>query len=99
MSEFMRPLAAHDLGWIELRDRLGRAARELHFFAVSSEAVDGASLLVIAGNLARLAMSIPMFPVPATSGGLVDASTLLAAQVLQREPATDGSAVVIAEGE
>jgi hypothetical protein len=99
MSEFMLPLAAHDLGWIELRGRLGRAARELHFFAVSNEAVDGASLLVIAGNLARLAMSIPMCPAEAMSGGLVDASTLLAAQVLQREPATDGSAAVIAEGE
>ncbi|HEY8696688.1 MAG TPA: hypothetical protein VIM02_03660 [Rhizomicrobium sp.] len=99
MSEFMLPLAPHDLGWIELRDRLGRAARELHFFAVSNEAVDGASLLVIAGNLARLAMSIPMGPAEAMSGGLVDASTLLAAQVLQREPGMTGSAVVIGEGE
>jgi hypothetical protein len=99
MSEFMLPLAAHDQGWIDLRDRLGRAARELHFFAVSSEAVDGASLLVIAGNLARLAMSIPMCPAQATSGGLVDASTLLAVQVLQREPGMTSRAVVIGEGE
>jgi len=90
MSEFTLPLRARDREWVELRERLARAARELHFSAVSNDAVNGAALLVIAGSLAGLAMSIPMCPAQRTSGGLVDASTLLAVQVLQSGTRTDG---------
>lgn len=81
MSEFTLPLAPRDLGWIELRERLARAAREIHFSAVSVDAVNGSALLAIAGDLAALAMSIPLSPSQGAANGLVDASTLLAAQV------------------
>jgi hypothetical protein len=88
MPEFKLPLGPRDEGWIDLRDRLARTARELHFVAVASESADGSSILMIAGRFAELAMSIPMRPeekpagVPST-GALVNASTLYAAQVQQ----------------
>jgi len=85
MSEFALPLTARERGWVELRERLARAARELHFSAVSDRSANGPTLLVIAGNLAGLALSIPARTVcaPAIPGGPVDASTLFAAQILQ----------------
>jgi hypothetical protein len=102
MSEFTLPLGPRDREWVELRERLARAARELHFSAVSNDSMNGAALLAIAGSLAGLAMSIPMCPAGSSShgpihgpthgmsGGLVDASTLLATQVLQGGPLFDG---------
>jgi len=92
MSEFALPLTARERGWAELRERLARAARELHFSAVSDGTKSGPTLLVIAGNLAGLALSIPIPPAraPATFGGLVDASTLFATQILQRGSQRDG---------
>jgi hypothetical protein len=90
VSEFCLPLSDRDLGWVDLRERLARAAREMHFAAVSSEAVNGAVLLALAGNLAELAMSIPLCPTP--PAGLVDVSTLLAVQVLQHSRPTNASA-------
>jgi len=94
MSEFQLPLAPRDRSWLDLRERLARAARELHFSAVSNEAGNGPTLLMIAGNLAGLALSIPMSPAAnqENSGGIVDASTLLATQILQREMQTNGDA-------
>ena len=101
MSEFKLPLTPHDRERLELRERLARAARDLHFSAVSGEAANGPTLLMIAGNLARLALSIPMPPaLPlGTSGGLVDASTLFATQILQRDMQTDGDNTVVDESE
>lgn len=92
MSEFALPLTARERGWVELRERLARAARELHFYGYANEAGNGPTLLLIAGNLAGLALSIPIRPisVPAMPGGLVDASTLFATQILQRNGRTDG---------
>ena len=99
MSEFRLPLTQRDCSWLELRERLARAARELHFSAVSGDAANGPTLLVIAGNLAGLALSIPMSPTPnqGTPGGVVDASTLFATQVLQRGMQADSGAVVFRE--
>jgi hypothetical protein len=62
MAQFTLPLPARDRGWIELREQLARAARNMHFVAMSSDAVNGARLLLVSGNLADLAMSIPMSP-------------------------------------
>lgn len=94
MSEFTLPLGRHDEGWIDLRKRLARTARELHFVAVASQSANGSSMLMIAGSFAELAMSIPMppddKPVGSLSmGNLVDASTLFAAQSQQHDSATD----------
>jgi len=97
MSEFTLPLSARDREWIALRERFGRAAREMHFVAVSNEAVDAAALLMVAGTLAQLAMSIPRCPAMALSGGPVDASTLLAAQVLQGRSQFDGGTAVVTQ--
>jgi hypothetical protein len=94
MSQFRLPLSERDRGWVDLRERLARAAREIHFVAVSSEAMNGAVLLVIAGNLADLAMSIPMSPAPI---GLVDASTLIATQVLHHRGRASDIAVAAKE--
>ncbi len=92
MSEFALPLTPRDQEWIEYRERLARAARELHFSATSGDAANGATLLVIAGNLAGLALSIPMPPAPVqdTTGGPVSAYTLFATQILNRAMQTDG---------
>ncbi|MGA7675194.1 MAG: hypothetical protein WCA78_09135 [Rhizomicrobium sp.] len=103
MSEFALPLSPRDRGWLDLRERLARAARDLHFSAVSHDAVNGPTLLVIAGNLAGLALSIPMRPTPPKtmsdgSGRLVDASTLFNTQILQRDMQTDGTATDVGEG-
>ena len=97
MSEFKLPLAPRDRSWIDLRERLARAARELHFSAVSGDAANGQTLLVIAGNLAGLALSIPERPIQQISGGLVDASTLFATQVLQRDTRPHGDVVAFRE--
>jgi hypothetical protein len=94
MSEFALPLTPRDREWIEYRERLARAARELHFSAVSGDTANGPTLLVIAGNLAGLALSIPMPPAPVQDmpGGLVSAYTLFATQILQRAMQTDRDA-------
>jgi len=89
MSEFTYPLSRRDRGWIELRERLARAAREIHFVAIASDSVNGPALLNVAENLAGLAMSIPMSPIPEMPGGLVDVSTLLAAQALRGDSRAD----------
>ena len=94
MSEFALPLSARDREWVELRERLARAARDMHFVAVSNEAVDAAALLAVAGTLAKLAMSIPMCPDRPIFGGPVDASTLLATQILRGGPRPDNGTVV-----
>ena len=49
---------------------------------------------MIAGNLAGLALSIPMHPAPTqgNSNGIVDASTLFATQILQRDMQTNDDA-------
>ena len=83
MPEFTLPLTPRDRGWSEMRERLSRAAREMHFYAFSNGAVNGAALLVISGRLAGLAMSIPLEPSNIGSVGLVDSSTLFATQILQ----------------
>ena len=100
MSEFALPLSPRERGWVELRERLARAARELHFSGFASNAGNGPALLVIAGNLAGLALSIPERPVcaPPTQGGLVDASTLFATQILQRGSQTDGDTADVGRG-
>ena len=94
MSEFTLPLGPRDEGWIDLRNRLARTARELHFVAVASQSVNGSSILMIAGSFAELAMSIPMRPKDRNAGSLsmgslVDASTLFAAQAQQYGRAAD----------
>jgi hypothetical protein len=94
MPKFTLPLGSSDPGWIELRERLARLASEMHFCAVSNEALNGARLLAIAGNLAGLALSIPMYPTQTTSGGLVDALTLIATQVLQNDQHTSGGTFI-----
>jgi hypothetical protein len=81
MLDITPPSGARDQAWSDLRDRLARAARELHFSATSPGISHGATLLAIAGNLAALAMSIPM--AGSTPPQLVEASTLLAVQLLQ----------------
>ena len=86
MSEFALPLTPRDQEWIEYRERLARAARELHFSATSGDAANGATLLVIAGNLAPM----PPAPVQDTTGGPVSAYTLFATQILNRAMQTDG---------
>jgi hypothetical protein len=83
MTEFSLPTTTRDRSWLDLRARLARAARDMHFSAVSGEAINSALLLAIAGSLAGLAISIPISPQPKLSGGPVDASTLLATQILQ----------------
>lgn len=83
MPEFALPLTPRDRGWNEMRERLSRAAREMHFYAFSNGAVNGAALLVISGKLAGLAMSIPLEPSNIGAVGLVDSSTLFATQILQ----------------
>lgn len=89
MAEFSLPLPPRDEGWINLRAQLARAARDMHFAAVSKDAANGAALLAIAGNLAQLAMSIPSFAELGTPGRPADASTLFAAQLLQLNRETD----------
>jgi hypothetical protein len=88
MHELSNVLNPRDQGWLDLRERLARAAREMHFSATSQETSHGAALLMISGNLATLAMSIPMPPRPAAAAcaptALVDPYTLLAVQILQQ---------------
>jgi hypothetical protein len=85
-SEFTMLVGPRGDGWIDLRTRLARSARELHFVAVASQSANGSSILMIAGRLAELAMSIPMRPEAKppdelAAGTLVNASTLFAAQM------------------
>lgn len=70
MSEFALPLVPRDQQWLALRERFARAARELHFNAISNTAGNGAALLEISGRLARLAMSIPLPPTEAKLNAL-----------------------------
>jgi hypothetical protein len=90
MREFSNVLSPRDQGWLDLRERLARAAREMHFSATSLETGHGAALLMISGNLATLAMSIPMPSCPAAAEraptALVEPYTLLAVQLLQQRP-------------
>jgi hypothetical protein len=94
MSEFALPLTSRDREWIDYRERLAQAARELHFTAISGKCTNGQMLLVIAGNLAGLALSIPLPPasVQNISGGPVSAYTLFATQILQRAMQPEGDA-------
>jgi hypothetical protein len=91
MAQFTLPLSARDRGRIELREHLARAARNMHFVAMSRDAVNGAKLLMVSATLADLAMSIPMGPAPWTTGGLVDGPTLFAAHLLQSDAADAGN--------
>ena len=59
------------------------------FVALSGDAVNGARLLLVSGNLADLAMSIPMAPAEWVPGGLIDGSTLFATQILQSSTDAD----------
>jgi len=83
MPEFVLQVTPRDRAWSALRERLSHAAREMHFFAFSGGTANSAALLVISGNIAELAMSIPLEPAKIGSIGLVDSSTLFATQVLQ----------------
>jgi len=83
MPEFVLQLTPRDRAWNALRERLSHAAREMHFFAFSGGTANSAALLTISGNLAELAMSIPLESAKIGSIGLVDSSTLFATQVLQ----------------
>jgi hypothetical protein len=106
VREYSQPLSPRDQGWLDLRERLARAAREIHFSATSREASHGASLLMIAGNLAALAISIPMPSYPVTPHcaptALVEPYTLLAVQILQQRPDwnrdSDGRSQIIGRG-
>lgn len=82
-SEFELLLAPREQAWVDLRARLTRVAREVHFFAFSSDAVNSSIFLAISEHFADLAMSIPIEPIAAEERGPVHASTLFAAQVLQ----------------
>jgi hypothetical protein len=75
MSEFTLSLGPRDQQWLDLRERFARAARELHFNAISNSAGNGAALLAISGNLARLAMSIPLPPTQGELDTLLQIST------------------------
>lgn len=83
MSEFELLLAPREQAWADLRTRLAYVAREVHFFAFSSETINTSMLLTISEHFAELAMSIPTAPGPAEGRAPVHASTLFAAQVLQ----------------
>jgi len=83
MPEFVLHITPRDRGWNALRERLAYAAREMHFFAFSGGTENSAALLLISGNLADMAMSIPLEPAKIGSIGLVDSSTLFATQILQ----------------
>jgi hypothetical protein len=86
ISEFTLPPSRHDQGWFNLREGLTRAAREVHFSAVSPGTNQGSALLMLAGNLAALAMSIPaqsaQNQAPGMTSPLIRASTSVAAQAL-----------------
>jgi hypothetical protein len=90
MTEFRPPTRSLDQGWLDLRERLARAAREIHFSAVSDETNHGAMLLTIAGNLAALAMSIPGLSARSAARKaptpLVESTTLLNTQILKDRP-------------
>src|ERR1700733_14744288 len=83
MPEFVLQITPRDQAWNALRERLAHVAREMHFFAFSSDTGNSAALLVISGKLAKLAVSIPLEPARIGSVGLVDSSTLFATQILQ----------------
>jgi hypothetical protein len=92
MSAFESLLTERERAWTDLRERLARAARELHFAGVASQTGESAALLAIATNLAGLAMSIALAPSHRIEGP-VEASTLFAAQILRR--AHTGSALTV----
>jgi hypothetical protein len=88
-------LASQDPGWIDLRQRLARAARELHFVAFTDELANATYLLSISERFAELALSIPARPeeeAPAIrfQDGLVNATTLFAAHLLHYDEGTCG---------
>jgi hypothetical protein len=81
-------------GWNELRQRLVRAARELHFVAYADDSANTTFLLSFSERFAELALSIPAGPERQAQGvrfpgDLVDAQTLLAAHILKYDEATD----------
>jgi hypothetical protein len=91
-SEFL--LTWQGPAWTELRQRLARAARELHFVAYAGDSANATFLLSFSERFAELALSIPVSPerqAPGVRfpGNLVDAQTLLAAHILKYDEATD----------
>jgi hypothetical protein len=90
-SEFL--LTWQGPAWTDLRQRLARAARELHFVAYAGDSANVAFLLSSSEKFAELALSIPVGPerqAPGVRfpGNLVDAQTLLAAHILKYDEAT-----------
>jgi hypothetical protein len=84
MLDSIQPTMQQDREWIELRERVAKAARELHFLAFSSPSTKCAAVLAIAQNFAELAMSIP--PRPETLHGVVDGSTSDRDRASRRDP-------------
>ena len=91
MPEFTPPLPPRRREWSEHREWLASVVREMHFAAGSRDGVNDATVFVISGNLADLALNLPIRPTHGTPGRLVQASTLVAAQG-QRELETDREA-------
>lgn len=90
-SEFL--LTWQGPAWTDLRQRLARAARELHFVAYAGDSANVAFLLSSSEKFAELALSIPVGPERQAlgvrfPGNLVDAQTLLAAHILKYDEAT-----------
>jgi hypothetical protein len=84
MLDSIQPTIQQEREWIELRERVAKAARELHFLAFSSPSTKCAAVLAIAQNFAKLAMSIP--PRPETLHGVVDGSTSDSDSASRRDP-------------
>jgi hypothetical protein len=45
--------------WVLLRERLAKAAREIHLVAIAGDAANAPALLAVAENLAGLASAMP----------------------------------------
>jgi hypothetical protein len=91
-------------GWTDLRERLARAARELHFVAFASDTPNSGDLLLVSEMFAGLALSIPMNPEqepadPRLPQGLVSATTLFAAHLLHHGEGADDEALDIPANE
>jgi hypothetical protein len=84
MLDSIQATMQQDREWIELRERVAKAARELHFLAFSSPSTKCAAVLAIARNFAELAMSIP--PRPEALHGVVDGSTSDSDSIPRRDP-------------
>jgi hypothetical protein len=91
-------------GWTDLRGRLGRAARELHFVAFASDTPNSGDLLLVSERFADLALSIPMNSEqeaadPRFPQGLVSATTLFTAHLLHYDEGADNEALDIPANE